>query len=356
MGAMKDHSRAVRAGLTGCTIAAFALSAATPGAAQEVNLNYDRLASFEEPIAIDLGDATLQLQGVLDAPIIGEFDRIADDESLEAEFIGNFQVSFETQLRNRWTVGAVYFGQYSTDPGRVFLTNFLGPDDYNDNVAGFVATSFGTVIGGNVNQQVRELTRRRRGVGNGFLALDDFRGQLARWGGAYQGRFGPTTIGAVIDENGDFEVGAVFQRPIGKRDLRFSGRYRQAGFFANDGITRFESRGVGAVGELEYGSSIVDLGGGIEQLDSGPSETTRWFVSAGAQTQLKQVRLSGEVHYGEIGGEDELSAALGLGYDIARGLSLNLGLNYQDAQIVADQVVLLAREEGQAVASVRFSF
>jgi len=348
--------RAAHPRLQDGALAVWLLAGATPVAAQEVNLNYDRLASLEEPIAIDLGEATLQLQGVIDAPIIAEFDRIADEESLEAEFIGNFQISFETQLRNRWTVGAVYFGQYSTDPDRVFLTNFLGPDNYNDNVAGFVATSFGTVVAGNVNQQVRELTRRRRGVGNGFLAFDDFRGQLARWGGAYQGRFGPSTIGAAIDENGDFELGAVFQRPIGTRDLRFSGRFRQARFTAADGITRFETQGVGAVGEVEYGSSLFDLGAGFERLESAVSEADRWFVSAGAQSQLRQVRISGEVHYGQIGGEDEISAALGLGYDVARGLSLNLGLNYQDAQILSDAVMISAREEGQAVASVRFAF
>ncbi|MEO1488381.1 MAG: hypothetical protein AAFR88_02935 [Pseudomonadota bacterium] len=340
----------------GSALLAYTFLSSAPLAAQEVSLNYDRLASLEEPIAIDLGNATLQLQGVLDAPLIAEFDEIADDDSIEAEFIGNFQVSFETQLKNRWTVGAVYFGQYSTDPSRVFLTNFLGMDDYNDNVAGFVATSFGTVIGGNVNQQVRELTRRRRGVGNGFLAFDDFYGQLDRWGGAYTGRFGPSTIGVAVDENGDFEVGAVFQRPIGQRDLRFSGRFRQSRFTAGDGITEIESQGVGAVGEIEYGSSVFDLGAGLENLDAPGEDALRWFVSAGAQTQIGQIRLSGEAHYGEVEGDQEVSAGLGLGYDVARGLSLNLGLNYQDAQVVSGAIPIRNLEEGQAVASVRFSF
>ena len=324
--------------------------------AQEVSLNYDRLSSLEEPIAIAVGDVTIQVQGVLDAPVIAEFDEVTGNDRIEVEFVANFQVSAETQLRNRWTVGAVYFGQYSSDPDTVFLANFMGSDDYNDNVAGFVATSFGTVIGGNTAQQVRELTRRRRGVGNGFLALDDFYGQLDRWGGAYVGRFGPSTLGLVVDENGDFELGVEYQRPLGRRDVRFTGRFRQAEFIAADGISRFQTQAMGVVGEIEYGSSIFDLGLGYESLDGITTDTHRWFVSAGAQTQIGQVRLSGEGHFGQVAGDDEITAAIGAGYDVARGLTLNLGLNYQDAQIVSDDVTLMDAQEGQAVGSVRFSF
>lgn len=347
-------SRLSRAGLAAVPLALVAPLGAAQ--AQEVSLNYDRLSSLEEPIAIAVGDITIQVQGVLDAPVIGEFDEVTGGERIEVEFVSNFQVSAETQLGNRWTVGAVYFGQYSSDPETVFLTNFMGPDEYNDNVAGFVATSFGTVIGGNVNQQVRELTRRTRGVGNGFLAFDDFYGQIARWGGAYVGRFGPSTLGAVVDENGDFEVGFEYQRPLGHRDVRFAGRFRQGEFTAADGVTRFRTQGVGAVGEIEYSTSIFDVGLGVESLDGLTTDTQRWFVSAGAQTQLGQVRLSGEGHYGRVAGDDEITAAIGAGYDVARGLSLNLGLNYQDARIVSDGVTLVDTQEGQAVASVRFTF
>ncbi len=324
--------------------------------AQGVSLNYDRLSSLEEPIAIAVGDVTIQVQGVLDTPVIAQFDEVTGGERVSAEFVGNFQISAETQLANRWTVGAVYFGQYSTDPSTVFLTNFMGPDNYNDNVAAFVATSYGTVIGGNVAQQVREVTRRRRGVGNGFLAFDDFYGSLARWGGAYVGRFGPSNLALAMDENGDFEVGVEYQRPLGHRDVRLTGRFRQGGFTGADGFTRFRTQGVGAVGEIEYGSSVFDVGAGYESLVGFTTDARRWFVSAGAQTQMRQLRLSGEAHYGRVAGDEEITAALGAGYDVARGLSLNLGLNYQDAQIASDGVMLVDTQEGQAVASVRFSF
>ncbi len=320
--------------------------------AQEVNLNYDRLSSLEEPIAFDLGEITVEVNGLVDAPIVAEFDNLTDSDDIDPGFVGNVQVAASTQLANRWRVGVAYFAQYSTDEAAVFDAG----EGYSDNVAGFIGTSVGTVLGGNVNGQVREITRRQRGVGNGFLAFDNFYGGLDDWGGAYVGRFGPTVLGAVVDENGDFELGAVFQRPIGEKDYRFSARYRHSQFVAADGITAFESNGVGAVGELVYGSTIFDVGAGYERLDSASAELDRWFLSAGAQTQLGPVRLSGEAHYGQAAGDDEISASVGAAYDIARGLSLNFGVNYQKADIEESGVQLIETDELKVVTSLRFSF
>ena len=337
------------------------MAGASSASAQEVTLNYDRLASLEEPIALEIGQVTIAVEGVLDTPVIAQYDEVTDSSGVDTAFIGNFQISAETQLANRWTIGAAYFGQYSTDPGRVFLTNFMGPERYNDNIAAFVQTSFGAVIAGNVNQQLRELTRRQREVGNAFLARDDFIGQIGRWGGAYIGRFGPSQIGLLVDENGDFEVGAVFERPIGSRDVRLSGRYREGRLDRLGEGYRIASSGIGAVGEIEYGRTITDLGLGVERLEVTPlgsatTDLTRAFISAGAQTQIGLLRVSGEGHYGRLGSADEITAALGAAYDVARGLSLNLGLNYQNTSLTIEEEELIAIEEGQALASVRFSF
>ncbi|MEL7198538.1 MAG: hypothetical protein AAGL10_09510 [Pseudomonadota bacterium] len=332
-------------------IGAVAVCAFVPSAAyaQDVNLNYDNLSSFEEPLSFEAGDVTVSITGLADANITAEFDNLIGDDEVTFGFVTNVQVAAETQLANRWTVGAVYFGQYSD--------NTIGvPDDYTDNVAGFIGTSFGTFIGGNTNQQVRELTRRQRGVGNTFLAFDDFYGQLDNWGGAYVGRFGPSIIGAAVDQNGDFEVGAQFQRPLGERDVRFTGRYRQARFDAPDGITRFDTRGVGLVAELVYGSSLWDVGAGYERLDGAMIDGDRWFISAGGQNQMGPLQLSVEGHYGEVDGTAEISGAVGASYAIARGLSLNLGGNYANATLAPDGVTLLDSDEVIAVSSLRYSF
>lgn len=333
-------------------------ASASPAFAQVVDLNYDRLSSLEEPIAYEFGGITFELTGVADVPVLAEYDNVSggDQPSIDLEFVGNFQVAAETQLANRWEVGVTYFGQYSTDPGRLFLGGPMGQADYNDNVAGFVRTSFGTFAGGNTGNLVRELTRRQRGVGNGFLAFDDFYGQLSRWGGAYVGRFGPSQIGLAVDDDGNFEAGAVFQRPLRQRDLRFAGRVRKAEFASADGLTQFDTIGVGAVGELVYGSTIFDLGAGYEDIDGPLSDIDRWFASAGAQTQLGGLRLSGELHYGEAGGEPEYAASFGAGYDISRGLSLNLGLNAEEARLVTGGAEIIETDQLSAIASARYSF
>lgn len=340
----------------GAAMTMFASS--NPVYAQVVDLNYDRLSSLEEPIAYEFANITVEVTGVADVPVLAEYNNVTggDQPTIDVEFVGNFQVSAETQLANRWEVGVTYFGQYSTDPGRLFLGGPMGQDDYNDNVAGFVRTSFGTLIGGNTGNQVRELTRRQRGVGNAFLAYDDFYGQLSRWGGAYVGRFGPSQIGLAVDEDGNFEAGAVFQRPLRQRDLRFSGRVRKAAFTSADGTADFDTLGVGAVAELVYGSTIMDVGLGYENIDGPIFSFDRWFVSAGGQTQLGGLRLSSELHYGQADGEPEYAASVGAGYDISRGLSLNLGLNAQEASLTSDGVQVVETDQVSAVASARYSF
>ena len=340
--------------LRGCLplLAAMSGFAAQPAMAQRVDLNYDRLSSLEEPLAFDLGEVTVELTGLVDVPVRLDLDDDPAGDDVELGLFGNFQVSAQTQLPNRWRLGAAYFGQYATDPFRVFDAR----DDYHDNVAGFVGTSFGTVLGGNVNGQVREVTRRRRGVGNGFLAFDNFFGRLDDWGGAYVGRFGPSVVSSAIDENGDFELGGFFQRPLGNRDYRFAVRLAEARMRSQDGLTLFDTRGAMAVAEVVYGSSLFDLGAGYERLKSDLASADRWFVSAGLQTQKGPWRLSGEAHYGKAAGDAERAIALGTSYDLARGLSLNAGLNYEEARIVSGPVTIFAADALEGIASLRFSF
>ncbi len=51
-----------------------------------------------------------------------------------------------------------------------------------------------------------------------------------------------------------------------------------------------------------------------------------------------------------------MSAAFGVQYDIARGLSLNLGLNYADATARWDTTRLTDSREKKALLSARYSF
>ena len=53
---------------------------------------------------------------------------------------------------------------------------------------------------------------------------------------------------------------------------------------------------------------------------------------------------------------EKSSAALGVQYDIARGLSANFGLNYEDAEVIIGGVNLIASKGTKAVVTLRYAF
>lgn len=322
------------------------ITAPSASYAQDFSLNSDALSSIEEPLSTDVGGVTVELTGLLDGRLDYDFDGF--DEGFDPAFTSNFEVSATTQLSNRLNVGIAYFGQYESDAG--------GRDHYRDNVAGFIGGSWGTLVGGEVSSVVREETRRRRGTGNADLAFDSGYGALENWGGGYTGQFGPARVSGVVDEDGNFDLGFTWSRPIGTKDYRFGLRYTNSNFLSPDGLTQFDSYAINGVSEFVYGSSLYDLSVGYERLDNGPLEANRWFVSAGWQTKTGAFTFSAAGHYGEVAGQSEISAALGMRYDVARGLSLNLGLNHQDAQSAVGGVTLIDTEDVEASGSLRYSF
>lgn len=313
--------------------------------AQLLSVNYDELSILEEPLAFDVGRATVLVKGAVDVPVTLDVDASDFLASANVSFRTQGEVNIEAQLGNRWDVGLTYFGAYDENS-----------DDYNDNVAGYIRTSWGTFAGGNILGHVRELTRRRRGVGNAALALDDYYGQLDRWGGAYIGRFGPSVVGAVVDENGDFAAGLAYQRPQGTHDIKLTANIARSQFVSADGTTNFRSTGGGFGGELTYGSTNFDLASGFENLDANGFSLQRWFISGGAQTKIATLSLSAEGHYGLIEGRSEYSYALGLQQDLARGLSLNLGLNGKYAVVDYRNISVIMEDENTVTASVRYNF
>ena len=66
--------------------------------------------------------------------------------------------------------------------------------------------------------------------------------------------------------------------------------------------------------------------------------------------------LSLEGHYGQIEDEDEVSAAFGIQYDLARGLSVNLGLNHTDGTARRDGTRIIRARDNKAILSMRYSF
>ena len=330
-------------------IAAGGTGTLNPVSARTVSLNYDRLSSLEEPLATEVWDITLLLSGLVDVPLsLG----LEDNESTDEGFIGNFQVSANTQLPNRWRVGLAYFGQFADDPELTADMN----DHFRDNVALSIGGSWGTVLGGNLSGVVREQTRRRRGAGNAFLAFDGVFGRLEHWGGGYRGRFGPWVLSSVVDEDANIDLGAMFQRPLGTRDYRFTVRYTEAVYNSADGAGRFDTRAVGVVGELVYGSALFDIGAGYERFSAQGPDAEQWYISSGVRMKLGVLTWSLEGQYGRIESADKKAVAVGVQYDLARGLSANFGLNHENAKADIGHVSFIDARDTKAIFSLRYSF
>ena len=93
-----------------------------------------------------------------------------------------------------------------------------------------------------------------------------------------------------------------------------------------------------------------------ERLESHGLNVDRWYVSTGVRKKIGVLTVSAEGHYGQIANGDEASAALGVQYDVARGLSANLGLNYVETQVSRGNTVVTDTKGSTATLSLRYSF
>lgn len=307
--------------------------------ANAVNLNYEGLSFLEKPLATHIGDTTLELTGLLDAA--AQFSDKADNDT---NLSSSFQIGAETQLRNSWTIGATYLGEYVSN----------ADDEYSDRAAVYLRNIWGTLSVGDVTGLVERVTGRDSRVGNADLAFDRPLAALEETGLTFIGRLGPSQYAVTVDEDSNYSLGLVFQRPIGNRDYRLSVNYRESELNTADGLAVFETDSIELFGELTYGSTIVDAALGYERLSLGAYDADRKYINLGASRKLGVLSLSAHAHFGDIEDQNERSYALGASYDIARGLSLNLGVNYSDAQ--TDLQGITIRNEDDTSGSISLTY
>jgi len=320
---------------------------ACSGSVKAVNLNYDNLSSLEEPIATQLGEITFSLSGLVDAAILVP-DDVSNQAGNDSFLVGNFQVQAETQLANSWTLGAAYFGSVDTADS--------ADESYTENIALFISGVWGTLAVGDVTGTARELTRRRRGTGNGLLFFADELGTLESLGVSYITRFGPSRWMVTADEEGNYEMAGTYQRPMGNKDYRFSLRWQNTEFLTSTQSQAIQSQSLTVVAELTYGSTVLDAGFGVEQLAVSQAEVDRVYLNVGFARKWGAWTSSAEVHVAETDAQSETSVALGLRYEIARGLSANIGINSGDATVSFADIELLESDDTQGTFSIRYSF
>lgn len=321
----------------------------------QFTLNYDRLSLIEGPIALEIGDITFLLSGSID---LESLKRTNDDSTMNNLFT-TVELSFNTQLPNRWRVQGLVLGEASTasNPRRI-IDDF----DYVKRLALFISGTWGSFLIGDLHRLVRGDTRRISNAGDSYLYFDDFIGKLAQRNGGYRGRYGPWVVSAVFDQDSDYDCGMVSQRPLGNKDFRVTLRGMRGTFEPKTKTGTYATQGVISVGEIIYGSTIFDVSLGYEELRpkipqlGGASVMSRTFLSLGILRKTGVASTSLETHWGEFNGEREFSVALGVQYDVARGLSVNFGWNYWNTHSPFRKTEIFNARDSEVIISLQYDF
>ena len=304
--------------LTFCTALPFTAFAEGQG----VPINYDALSFFEEPLAFEVGPATLSSNILIDQSANYNFNSNKDTYNTRAS--GNFLL--EMQLPNSWSVAAQYFARYDR------LADNNERDEYTDNLALSVSDEWGTLAVGNVTSSAFEKARRTRGFGNADLANDNFLGALDQTGAFYSVRYNSYEASITADQEGRAEAALSFERPIGKHVYFGSVRVRK-GDTTESASTSDQGDALGAaiVAKQTYANLQISGQVGYEEVEINNSkdDNDHVFGSVGILYKYGAYRFSADGGLGRYDGEDKRAFALGSRIDIARGASLNLGLNYQ---------------------------
>lgn len=289
---------------------------------QGVPINYDNLSFFEEPLATELGPATLSANILFDQSVQYNSESKRDFYNTRA----NAHILLETQLPTSAQIGLQYFAEYNR------LADNDENDEYTDNLALFLSDEWGTIALGNVTGSVRENTRRKKGFGNSDLAYDDFIGALDETGSFYSVRYNSYEISVTADQEGRAEAGISFQRPIGENNYFASLRLRKGDQAEGDTTDEGgKTYGSAFVAQYTYASFLMDTQIGYEVIDVTRTDdkNDHIFGSLGTQYKYGAYRFSAEGSLGRYDSEDRRALALGSRVDVARGLSLNFGLNYE---------------------------
>ena len=267
-------------------------------------------------------------------------------------------LSGETRLRNMLTVGASYSARMTNRPGSIASVGGYKPEDYSDGAQAFVQGVWGRVTGGAVRGEVDKVNFRSQPAGHAALAFRGSFGRLDKWGGAYSGRYGPAVVALAVDQEGHFDGGLRWSRPVGNKDIGFAVRGTLGTFLPKDRSTRLETTGINVIADAIYGSTLVELVLGYEMLQGNSIDTDRAYASLGLHHKVDAVTLSIMGHYGQVAGNDEVALALGARYDIARGLSANAGVNFAKAKARAKHgtVTLVDKDAVEGSASLKYEF
>ncbi len=286
-------------------------------------LPYDSFSFFEAGLSREIGNATLRFNFLVDQAVIGNRPAFYQDWKTT----GQVSTSLETELSNGWNIGATYTGIFVTGSGR----------DSDHLYAVFVDAPWGRLSTGRIDALIESSVTRKNRVGNATLTAGRGLGELDETGIQFVQTVNAYQIHFAVDENLDAQAALLFAAPVGVAAHSFglrvgTGHLRKDNFLLATG----ETEGISGFYNYVLGSLSLGVEQGYQDvaIDGTVGTNTQRFASIGASYKRRRTSLSAEVGRTDFLGQTRRSAAIGLRYDIARGLSGNVGLNYSDAGTV----------------------
>jgi len=310
-----------------------------------LGFNYDSFSFIESPVASHVGDTTIELLGLVD--LAGDFAQEAEESSIVSM---DLQIGLERQLQSSKTFGTIILGEYQSDLD----------DAFEATAEMYYGGIWGELSLGTVNKKAAELTERNTSAGKASLSFSGTSGSLSNLGLSYSGRMGPSQYAISVDDEGRLGIGGAFQRPIDDKDYRFAINMVSGDFDSDESNPEvdfeFDTTSINFLTELVYGSSIFDLALGVEKFDSDERSFNRNYLSLGVAHKVGALSFSAQVLKGDVDGFDQSSYALGAGYDLARGLSLNLGISRSNSDLDKSDLSIQSVETSKEMLSIRYQF
>jgi len=279
------------------------------------------LQFFHEPLAWEVLDHTLILQGFLEGGYESYSFESDDIDSVEEAFYGGIvDLRLQRRARSGWSYGL---------EGRLFAPNFDDSEDYEGLYQFYLEGIWGRFSYGNsVPRDLLVLDALSSSVGaSDLLFLEGFAPKLES-AFRYQARYSSLLVDASLNDDADNWVVSLLHRsPYSSwklgRSLTYSG----------DDLTGRHSLALG----LQALYSSWSYSGGIrwdrfDEDDSVAQISDRYSLNLGLGNKWGRHSISLGGYYGQqeqgVGTRDYWSGSLGYSCDFARGLRWNLGWSY----------------------------
>ncbi len=284
---------------------------------------------FQKPLAYDVGGHTVLFEGLMFTGGQYLFEDLDTQGLVPGNAGGTFVYGGVFDLRVTRKMANTY--AYGFD-GRIVVDGVEGAENVDERFDVYIRGHRGQISYGNFADRDEILISGRRGlVGEANLFNDGFFSPSNKRAFRYRGRFSSFLVDAAVDDDGEnYNVGVLYRSPTISRKDSWSLDYH-----GGDVFDRYKRNGVTAGYQISYGSFDIKAGVAYDHFDpyaAGFGNFDRMSASFAASYKFHQLTLSAGFMLSETNNGDlETAYTAGLRYDMARGLSLNAGYFYMDA-------------------------